>query len=156
MTRTPSFCSCGAQLLLFLRQHVPRLLLLLLPCCLQDIVKINLLKQLPCATTTALHHQQACCCLLLHVCSQDIVNIILFNVVPQMIDIVVACSYLATKMQPWVAGIVLVTVSSYVPLTVCITERRGKVGAAAEILLPFMLCLLATEMLHARMHTLAV
>lgn len=60
-------------------------------------------------------------------CSQDIVNIILFNVVPQMIDIVVACSYLATKMQPWVAGIVLVTVSSYVPLTVCITERRGKV-----------------------------
>jgi ATP-binding cassette subfamily B (MDR/TAP) protein 6 len=45
-----------------------------------------------------------------------------------MIDIVVACSYLATKMQPWVAGIVLVTVSSYVPLTVCITERRGKVG----------------------------
>jgi ABC-type transport system involved in Fe-S cluster assembly fused permease/ATPase subunit len=60
-------------------------------------------------------------------CLQDIVNIILFNVVPQMIDIVVACSYLATKMQPWVAGIVLVTVSSYVPLTVCITERRGKV-----------------------------
>uniref|UniRef100_A0A383VNR8 Uncharacterized protein n=1 Tax=Tetradesmus obliquus TaxID=3088 RepID=A0A383VNR8_TETOB len=58
---------------------------------------------------------------------QDIVNIILFNVVPQMIDIVVACSYLATKMQPWVAGIVLVTVSSYVPLTVCITERRGKI-----------------------------
>ncbi|KAF6265156.1 hypothetical protein COO60DRAFT_1697984 [Scenedesmus sp. NREL 46B-D3] len=58
---------------------------------------------------------------------QDIVNIILFNVVPQMIDIVVACSYLATKMQPWVASIVLVTVSSYVPLTVCITERRGKI-----------------------------
>lgn len=64
-------------------------------------------------------------------CLQDIVNIILFNVVPQMIDIVVACTYLATRMQPWVAAIVLVTVSSYVPLTVCITERRGRVSFAA-------------------------
>jgi hypothetical protein len=34
-----------------------------------------------------------------------------------------------------VAGIVLVTVSSYVPLTVCITERRGKVGWYGERLL---------------------
>jgi len=31
------------------------------------------------------------------------------------------------SMEPWVALIVLVTVSSYVPLTVLITERRGKV-----------------------------
>lgn len=44
-----------------------------------------------------------------------------------MIDVVVACAYLATRMQLWVAGIVMVTVSSYVPLTVIITERRGKV-----------------------------
>jgi ATP-binding cassette subfamily B (MDR/TAP) protein 6 len=70
---------------------------------------------------------------------QDIVNIILFNVVPQMIDIVVACSYLATKMQPWVAGIVLVTVSSYVPVTVCITERRGKVGLGHSTCCPVQL-----------------
>jgi hypothetical protein len=28
-----------------------------------------------------------------------------------------------------VAGFVLVSISSYVPLTVCITERRGKVGS---------------------------
>ncbi len=51
-------------------------------------------------------------------------EVVLFNVLPQMVDIVIACTYLATMMQPWVAGIVLVTVSSYVPLTVIITERR--------------------------------
>jgi hypothetical protein len=59
---------------------------------------------------------------------QDTVAIVLFNVLPQMVDIVMACSYLAARMQPWVAVIVLITVSSYVPLTVGITERRGKVG----------------------------
>lgn len=47
--------------------------------------------------------------------------------IPQTIDITLACAYLAAKMQPWVALIVLVTVSSYIPLTVCITERRGVV-----------------------------
>lgn len=52
---------------------------------------------------------------------------VLFNVIPQTIDITLACAYLAAKMQPWVALIVLVTVSSYIPLTVCITERRGVV-----------------------------
>ncbi|KAG2448895.1 hypothetical protein HYH02_006243 [Chlamydomonas schloesseri] len=56
---------------------------------------------------------------------QDTVSIVLFNVVPQLIDIVVACTYLAFKMQPWAAVIVFVTVASYVPLTVIITERRG-------------------------------
>lgn len=62
---------------------------------------------------------------------QDTVSIVLFNVIPQMVDIVVACTYLATRMQPWVALIVLVTVSSYVPVTVIITERRGKVSAGS-------------------------
>ncbi|KAG2501077.1 hypothetical protein HYH03_000896 [Edaphochlamys debaryana] len=56
---------------------------------------------------------------------QDTVSIVLFNVVPQLIDIVVACTYLALKLQPWAAVIVFITVASYVPLTVIITERRG-------------------------------
>ncbi|GLC34551.1 hypothetical protein PLESTB_001249100 [Pleodorina starrii] len=56
---------------------------------------------------------------------QDTVSIVLFNVIPQLIDIVVACTYLALKMQPWAAVIVFITVASYVPLTVIITERRG-------------------------------
>lgn len=46
--------------------------------------------------------------------------------VPQCFDIVVACAYLAAHMQPLIAVIVLVTVSSYVPCTICITERRGE------------------------------
>ncbi|KXZ43254.1 hypothetical protein GPECTOR_96g720 [Gonium pectorale] len=56
---------------------------------------------------------------------QDTVSIVLFNVIPQLIDIVVACTYLALRMQPWAAVIVFITVASYVPLTVIITERRG-------------------------------
>ncbi|GFR40170.1 hypothetical protein Agub_g727 [Astrephomene gubernaculifera] len=56
---------------------------------------------------------------------QDTVSIVLFNVIPQLIDIVVACTYLAVRMQPWAAVIVFITVASYVPLTVIITERRG-------------------------------
>ncbi len=41
---------------------------------------------------------------------QDTVSIVLFNVVPQLVDIVVACIYLALKLQPWAAVIVFVTV----------------------------------------------
>jgi hypothetical protein len=44
---------------------------------------------------------------------------------PQVADITIACTYLALRMQPWAALIVLATVTSYVPLTICITERRG-------------------------------
>jgi ATP-binding cassette subfamily B (MDR/TAP) protein 6 len=47
---------------------------------------------------------------------------------PQLIDILVACTYLASALKgPWVALIVLFTVGSYVPLTLLITEQRGKV-----------------------------
>jgi ABC-type transport system involved in Fe-S cluster assembly fused permease/ATPase subunit len=53
---------------------------------------------------------------------------VLFNVVPSLIDIVVAVAYLAARMQPWVALIVAGTVVSYVPLTLYITERRGRVS----------------------------
>jgi ATP-binding cassette subfamily B (MDR/TAP) protein 6 len=66
---------------------------------------------------------------------QDTVSIILFNVLPQLIDILVACTYLASALKgPWVALIVLFTVGSYVPLTLLITEQRGKVRAASKCL----------------------
>mmetsp|Transcript_18402 Transcript_18402/g.51583 ORF Transcript_18402/g.51583 Transcript_18402/m.51583 type:complete len:1155 (+) Transcript_18402:140-3604(+) len=58
---------------------------------------------------------------------QDTVEIVMFNVLPQLVDIVAACTYLAAAMQPWAAVIVAVTVTSYVPITVIITERRGAV-----------------------------
>ena len=44
----------------------------------------------------------------------------------QVADILVACTYLAVKMQPWAAIIVFVTVASYVPLTV--SHREGQAG----------------------------
>ncbi len=55
----------------------------------------------------------------------------LFNVIPQLLDIVVACTYLALYMQPWAAGIVFVTVSSYVPLTVS-GQKQGGAGGELE------------------------
>jgi hypothetical protein len=56
---------------------------------------------------------------------QDLVVILLFDVAPQVADIAISCTYLAVHVQPWAALIVLATVCSYVPLTICITERRG-------------------------------
>ncbi len=40
-------------------------------------------------------------------------SIVLFNVAPQLIDIVVACTYLAVRLQPWAAVIVFVTVREW-------------------------------------------
>lgn len=45
---------------------------------------------------------------------------------PQLFDIVAACAYLATALQPWIAVILLVTLISYIPLTVYLTEWRGR------------------------------
>ncbi|KAF8054728.1 Abcb6 [Scenedesmus sp. PABB004] len=64
---------------------------------------------------------------------QDTVEVVLFNVLPQLVDIAVAVAYLAAAMAPWVGGIVLVTVGAYVPLTICITERRGRVRKTVKI-----------------------
>ncbi|KAK9811422.1 hypothetical protein WJX72_003723 [[Myrmecia] bisecta] len=58
---------------------------------------------------------------------QTILAVVLFNVVPQVIDIVAACIYMASALQGWVALIVFVTVSSYIPITVLVTEWRGKI-----------------------------
>ena len=45
---------------------------------------------------------------------------------PQFFDIFAACAYLATALQPWIAGILLVTLVSYIPLTITLTEWRGR------------------------------
>lgn len=41
--------------------------------------------------------------------TQDVMSVVLFNVVPQLIDVAVACTYMAAKLQPWTAIIVFVT-----------------------------------------------
>ena len=43
-----------------------------------------------------------------------------------MFDIVAACAYLATALHPWIAGILLVTLISYIPLSIYLTEWRGR------------------------------
>ncbi|KAL4429585.1 hypothetical protein ABPG77_008634 [Micractinium sp. CCAP 211/92] len=58
---------------------------------------------------------------------QDVMSVVLFSVLPQLVDVLVACAYMALKLQPWTAIIVAITVLTYMPVTFIITEFRGKV-----------------------------
>lgn len=44
----------------------------------------------------------------------------------QMFDVLAAATYLAQALEPTIAIIVFITVGSYIPLTILITEWRGK------------------------------
>lgn len=44
----------------------------------------------------------------------------------QLFDIVGACIYMAAALQPWIAVVVFITLASYIPLTIYLTEWRGK------------------------------
>lgn len=57
---------------------------------------------------------------------QNILSTVIFNIGPQLFDIVAACAYLATALQPWIAVILFITLASYIPLTVILTEWRGR------------------------------
>ena len=51
---------------------------------------------------------------------------VLFSIVPQLFDVVAACIFISAELQVWIAVIVLITLGSYVPLTVILTELRVK------------------------------
>ncbi|KAG2483230.1 hypothetical protein HYH03_017887 [Edaphochlamys debaryana] len=57
---------------------------------------------------------------------QNILSTILFSILPQIFDVLAAATYLAQALEPTIAIIVFVTVGSYIPLTIIITEWRGK------------------------------
>ncbi|GFR40137.1 hypothetical protein Agub_g693, partial [Astrephomene gubernaculifera] len=57
---------------------------------------------------------------------QNILSTILFNVLPQIFDVLAAATYLAQALEPTIAIIVFFTVGSYIPLTIAITEWRAK------------------------------
>eukprot|EP00201_Polytomella_parva_P019082 CAMPEP_0175051040 /NCGR_PEP_ID=MMETSP0052_2-20121109/7575_1 /TAXON_ID=51329 ORGANISM="Polytomella parva, Strain SAG 63-3" /NCGR_SAMPLE_ID=MMETSP0052_2 /ASSEMBLY_ACC=CAM_ASM_000194 /LENGTH=815 /DNA_ID=CAMNT_0016315273 /DNA_START=575 /DNA_END=3023 /DNA_ORIENTATION=- len=57
---------------------------------------------------------------------QNILSTVLFNIMPQILDVFVAATYLAQALEPSVAIIVFITVGSYIPLTIVVTEWRGK------------------------------
>lgn len=44
----------------------------------------------------------------------------------QLFDILAASVYISTALEPWIAVIVFFTLSSYIPLTIYLTEWRGK------------------------------
>ncbi|PSC68384.1 ATP-binding cassette sub-family B member mitochondrial [Micractinium conductrix] len=58
---------------------------------------------------------------------QDVMSVVLFSVIPQLVDVLAACTYMAARLQPWTAIIVACTVLTYIPVTFLITEWRGKV-----------------------------
>ncbi|EFJ49390.1 hypothetical protein VOLCADRAFT_59332 [Volvox carteri f. nagariensis] len=57
---------------------------------------------------------------------QNVLSTVLFNILPQIFDVLAAATYLAQALEPTIAIIVFVTVGSYIPLTVFITEWRAK------------------------------
>lgn len=54
------------------------------------------------------------------------VDAVLFNIVPQLFDIVAACIFISAALQAWIAVIVFITLGSYIPLTIILTEWRVK------------------------------
>lgn len=58
----------------------------------------------------------------------------LFSIVPQIFDIVAACIFIAAALEGWIAVIVFVTLGSYIPLTIYLTEWRTKYRRCADAL----------------------
>ena len=57
---------------------------------------------------------------------QNILSTLLFSIAPQMVDVLISSTYLAQALEPAIAIIMFLTVASYMPITVIITEWRGK------------------------------
>ena len=57
----------------------------------------------------------------------------LFSIVPSIFDIVAACIFIAAALEGWIAVIVFVTLGSYIPLTIYLTEWRTKYRRRAAI-----------------------
>ena len=67
---------------------------------------------------------------------QSILSTVLFNIVPQMFDILAACIYIASVLEPWIAIIMFVTLASYLPLTIFLTEWRTRYRRQVLLLHP--------------------
>ncbi|KDD73117.1 hypothetical protein H632_c2515p0, partial [Helicosporidium sp. ATCC 50920] len=57
---------------------------------------------------------------------QTMLSTIVFSIGPSVFDIVAASVYIAISLKPWIAVIVFVTLSSYIPMTIYLTEWRGR------------------------------
>ncbi|GBF99523.1 hypothetical protein Rsub_11957 [Raphidocelis subcapitata] len=56
---------------------------------------------------------------------QNVLSTIVFSIAPQIIDMLAAATYLAGSLEPTIAAITFVTIGSYLPLTIIVTEWRG-------------------------------
>ena len=75
----------------------------------------------------------------------------LFNIVPQLFDIVAACIFISAALEAWIAVIVFITLGSYIPVTIFLTEWRVK---HRQVPLPFILPLLVRMSSHQASTTL--
>lgn len=57
---------------------------------------------------------------------QNILSTVIFAIGPQIIDIILSCCYIAYSLEAWIAVIVFITLASYIPLTIWLTEWRGQ------------------------------
>ncbi|KAL4420506.1 hypothetical protein ABPG75_010162 [Micractinium tetrahymenae] len=57
---------------------------------------------------------------------QTMLGTVVFSIGPAIFDIAAASVYIALSLQPWIAIIVFITLSSYIPMTIWLTEWRGK------------------------------
>lgn len=57
---------------------------------------------------------------------QTMLSTVMFSIGPAIFDIAAASVYIALSLQPWIAVIVFVTLSGYIPMTIFLTEWRGK------------------------------
>jgi ATP-binding cassette subfamily B (MDR/TAP) protein 6 len=56
---------------------------------------------------------------------QNVLSTVIFSIAPQLLDVLLASCYLAAALEPWIALVVFITVGSYIPLTIAVTEWRG-------------------------------
>lgn len=56
---------------------------------------------------------------------QTLLSTVVFQIAPSMFDIAVAAGYMAVNLQAWIAVIVFITLGTYIPMTIYITEWRG-------------------------------
>lgn len=57
---------------------------------------------------------------------QTLLGTVIFQIGPVIFDILAAAIFLAVKMRAWIAVIVVCTLGAYIPMTVILTEWRGK------------------------------
>jgi ATP-binding cassette subfamily B (MDR/TAP) protein 6 len=57
---------------------------------------------------------------------QTLLSTVAFQIGPALFDIAAAAIFMALRLKPWIAAIVFATLGAYIPMTVAVTEWRGR------------------------------